>query len=351
MDLNFVPRLPLGDWAEAVVDWLTDNVAWFFSLISTITTFLIDGLADVLLSIPALILLLIFAAIAWAIRSWRLAVGSLIGFLLVVALDQWDTMLQTMAMVLVATVFAVIIAVPLGIWAASNDTVSAVVKPIMDFMQTMPAFVYLIPAVTFFSIGVVPGLVSTVIFALPPGVRMTELGIRQVDSETVEAGHSFGATRGQILRGIQLPLAVPSIMAGINQVIMLALSMAVIAGMVGADGLGKEVIEAISTLNLGLGVEAGLAVVILAVYLDRLTAALGSPSSYPTSLMSMARTRSAEKKQRADADRTAAEGAETNPTATPASALNTGAVSTTSSTAGQTHRGALAGNDNDSSTT
>lgn len=139
MDLNFVPRLPLGDWAEAVVDWLTDNVAWFFSLISTITTFLIDGLADVLLSIPALILLLIFAAIAWAIRSWRLAVGSLIGFLLVVALDQWDTMLQTMAMVLVATVFAVIIAVPLGIWAASNDTVSAVVKPIMDFMQTMPA--------------------------------------------------------------------------------------------------------------------------------------------------------------------------------------------------------------------
>jgi glycine betaine/proline transport system permease protein len=158
----------------------------------------------------------------------------------------------------------------------------------MDFMQTMPAFVYLIPAVTFFSIGVVPGVFSTIIFALPPGVRMTELGIRQVDGETVEAGEAFGATRGQILRGIQLPLAVPTIMAGVNQVIMLSLSMAVVAGMVGADGLGKEVVQAISTQNLPLGVEAGLGVVVLAVYLDRLTAALGNPSGYPTSLLALA---------------------------------------------------------------
>jgi glycine betaine/proline transport system permease protein len=144
--------------------------------------------------------------------------------------------------------------------------------------------VYLIPAITFFSIGVVPGLVATVIFALPPGVRLTELGIRGVDSETVEAGHAFGAKPGQILRGIQLPLAMPTIMAGVNQVIMLALSMAVLAGIVGADGLGKIVVQSVSTVNLSLGVEAGLGVVILAVFLDRATAALGNPADYPRSL-------------------------------------------------------------------
>lgn len=166
-----------------------------------------------------------------------------------------------------------------------NDRVSAVVRPILDFMQTMPAFVYLLPAVMFFSIGVVPGTFSTIIFALAPGVRMTELGIRHVDPEVVEAGRAYGATDRQILRGIELPMAMPSIMAGINQIIMLSLSMAVIAGMVGADGLGKEVVAAISTLNLGQGLEAGLAVVILAVFLDRLTAALGNSGDYPSSLL------------------------------------------------------------------
>lgn len=291
MDLSFIPRLPLGDWADSAVDWLTDNLAWLFDAFSWLMSFLVEGLGDLLLNIPALILLILFVALAWFIRSWRLALGTFLGFLLVVALDQWENTLLTMSLVLVSTLFAVVIAIPLGIWSARNDTVSAIVKPVMDFMQTMPAFVYLIPAVTFFSIGVVPGIFSTIIFALPPGVRMTELGIRQVDPETVEAGESFGATEGQILRGIQLPLAVPSIMAGVNQVIMLALSMAVIAGMVGADGLGKEVVSSISTLNLGLGVEAGLSVVILAVFLDRLTAAFGSLSSYPDSLLNRLRGR------------------------------------------------------------
>lgn len=291
MDLEFVPRVPLGSWVDQGIDWLTDNVAWLFDAIGFVLEFLVGGLGDILLDIPGLVLLIVFALIAWVIRSWGLALATILGFLLVTAMDQWDEMLLTMSMVLVAAVFAVIIAVPLGIWAAKSDRVSAVVKPIMDFMQTMPAFVYLIPTVVMFSIGVVPGMVSTIIFALPPGVRMTELGIRQVDSETVEAGNSFGATPGQILRGIQLPLAIPNIMAGINQVIMLALSMAVIAGFVGADGLGKEVVEAISTLNLAKGVEAGLAVVILAVYLDRLTAALGAMSDYPTSAISLIRKR------------------------------------------------------------
>lgn len=284
-DESVIPRIPLGEWVDSGFDWLKVNLSWLFDLFATIMNFLIGNLTDLLVAIPPVVLIPIFALIALTLRSWKLAVGSFIGFLLVVSMDQWETTMQTMALVLIATVAAVIIAVPLGILAAVNSTVSAIVKPIMDFMQTMPAFVYLIPAVTFFSIGVVPGVFSTIIFALPPGVRMTELGIRQVDSETVEAGEAFGATRGQILRGIQLPLAVPTIMAGVNQVIMLALSMAVIAGMVGADGLGKEVVDAIGTLNLAQGVEAGLGVVILAVFLDRLTAALGSPGNYKGSLM------------------------------------------------------------------
>ena len=288
-DDALMPRLPIGDWIDAGIDWLKDNVSWLFDLFTTVMNFLVGNLTDLLLLAPALVMIVVFAAIALLVRSWKLSLATLVGFAVVLSMEQWETMMQTMALVLVATVFAVAIAVPLGILAAVSSTVSAIVKPVMDFMQTMPAFVYLIPAVTFFSIGVVPGIFSTIIFALPPGVRMTELGIRQVDGETVEAGEAFGATGGQILRGIQLPLAIPTIMAGVNQVIMLSLSMAVVAGMVGADGLGKEVVQAISTQNLPLGVEAGLAVVVLAVYLDRLTAAIGDPSGYPTSLIALIR--------------------------------------------------------------
>lgn len=291
MDQTLIPRINVGDWVSDGIDWLTDNATWLFDAFSTVMTLLVEGFSDILLSIPVFILLAVLVLIAWFIRSWRLALGALLGFLLVMGMRQWETMLQTMSLVLVSTLTAVILAIPLGIWAAKSETVSKIVRPIMDFMQTMPAFVYLIPAVTFFSIGVVPGVFSTIIFSLPPGVRMTELGIRQVDKETVEAGRSYGATPWQILRGIQLPLAVPTIMAGINQVIMLSLSMAVIAGMVGADGLGKEVTAAISTLDVAQGVEAGLAVVILAVYLDRLTAALGDLSAYKSSLLSQIRNR------------------------------------------------------------
>ncbi|MGO3479081.1 MAG: ABC transporter permease, partial [Brachybacterium tyrofermentans] len=254
-------------------------------LISTIFNFLVGNLTYGLTALEPLVMIVILALIAWIVRSWKLALGTALTFLLVLSMEQWVHMMETMALVLVATVIAVLIAVPVGILAARNRVVSSIVRPGMDFMQTMPAFVYLIPAVTFFSIGVVPGMVATIIFALPPGVRMTELGIRQVDGETVEAGEAFGASPWQILRGIQLPLAVPTIMAGVNQVIMLSLSMGVIAGMIGAPGLGKEVVAAISSLDLALGVEAGLGVVILAVYLDRLTAALGDRGSYTGSLL------------------------------------------------------------------
>lgn len=269
-------RIPIGAWVDSAFDWLKENVAWFFDAVTWLFNFLIEVLTDVLVDLHPLVIILLLALIGWVLRSWQMAVGTVITMFFIMTMDQWVASMQTLALVLIAAVIAVIIAVPVGILAARNEAASTVIKPILDFMQTMPSFVYLIPAVTFFGIGVVPGLVATVIFALPPGVRFTELGIRGVDSETVEAGQSFGATPGQILRGVQLPLATPTIMAGINQVIMLALSMVVLAGMAGSGGLGGEVVGAISRLNVGIGVEAGLAVVILAVYLDRVTAGLGN---------------------------------------------------------------------------
>lgn len=286
--------LPIGSWVAVAVDWIKANLDGLLHVISTVVSFLVDGLSFVLLMPWFYVVIIIAALIAWLVRSWRLAIGTVISFGLIVAMGLWVPAMQTLALVLVAGAVAVLIAIPLGIWSARNATVRAVLKPALDFMQTMPAFVYLIPAIVFFSIGVVPGLVATVIFALPPGVRFTELGIRGVDSETVEAGQSFGATPGQILRGIQLPLAMPTILAGVNQVIMLALSMAVIAGMAGADGLGKLVVEAISTVNIAKGVEAGLGVVLIAVFLDRVTASLGSLGEHPRSLLGMmARRRTA----------------------------------------------------------
>ncbi|GAB2693813.1 glycine betaine/proline transport system permease protein [Microbacterium marinum] len=268
-------RIPVGDWARSAVDWIRDNLDWLLTAIATAVGWLVDSLADLLLNAPIVAVIVVLAALALLLRSWQFAVGTVITFVLILAMGQWVNSMQTLALVLVAAVIAVIIAVPLGIAAARSDRLSAGIRPVLDLMQSMPGFVYLIPAIVFFSIGVVPGVVATVIFALPPGVRLTELGIRGVDSETVEAGHAFGATPGQILRGVQLPLAMPSIMTGVNQLIMLALSMAVIAGIAGADGLGKEIVQAMSTVNIAKGVEAGLSVVILAVYLDRLTAALG----------------------------------------------------------------------------
>ena len=294
LDLLFAfPRIHVGQWAADAIDWLTVHASGFFDAVSTVMSFLVQALTDALLAMPMALGVALFVLLAWLVRSLRFAVATLVALLLVISMDQWDNSMRTLALVLIATLTAIIIAVPIGILAARSEAVSAVVKPVLDFMQTMPAFVYLIPAVTFFSIGVVPGLISTIIFALPPGVRLTELGIRQVPGETVEAGYAFGASPRQILFGIQLPLAVPTIMAGINQVIMLALSMAVIAGMVGADGLGKEVVSSISTLDIAKGVEAGLAVVIVAIYLDRLTAALGDRSLRRRSLPSLLQRRRA----------------------------------------------------------
>ncbi len=272
-----LPKIPLGTAVEVLIEWIQVHLHGFLTAISRVGTLVNDNLVDLLLAVPPLLMVVVFVLIAWMAKSWRLAVGTAITFLIIISLGQWVNAMETLVLVTLATLTALVFAIPLGIWAARNKYVSILIRPVLDLMQTMPAFVYLIPSVLFFSIGVVPGMFATLIFAMPPGVRMTELGIKQVDKETVEAGRSFGATDWQILRGIQLPLAVPTIMAGVNQVIMLALSMAVIAGMVGADGLGKEVVKALATIDIAKGTEAGLSIVFLAIYLDRVTAALGAP--------------------------------------------------------------------------
>jgi ABC-type proline/glycine betaine transport system permease subunit len=269
-------RLPIGDWVEGVVDFVTTYLTVVFDVIRSVFLALSDAVDWVLAVPPWWAIVLVVVAVAVYARGWRFGAGTLVGLLVIVAVDQWDNAMDTLALTLVAAFIAVLISIPLGIWAARSSTVSAIVRPILDFLQTMPAFVYLIPALILFRVGVVPGIVATIAFALAPGVRLTELGIRGVDAEVVEAGHAFGATPRRILRQIQLPLALPSIMAGVNQVIMLALSMVVIASMVGAPGLGRDIIQSLNRIDVGLGFEAGLSVVILAILLDRLTSTLGS---------------------------------------------------------------------------
>lgn len=272
---TLVPRVPVGEWFETVFDWIQTYFTWLFDFFSALMEFLINGLGGLLQAPHALIVIAIFAGISWVVKDWKVAIGSVIGLGYILVVDQWDYAMDTLALVLIATLVALVIGIPVGIAAGRWDSVSRVVRPVMDLMQTMPAFVWLVPAVILFGIGVASGVVATIIFALAPAVRLTELGIRQVDPEIVEAGQAFGGSPGQIMRGIQLPLAMPNIMAGVNQVIMLALSMAVIAGLVGAGGLGGQVTTAISRVDTGLGFEAGLAVVALAIYLDRVTAGIG----------------------------------------------------------------------------
>lgn len=278
-ELIELPRTPVGEWFDNLVNWCTDHLSWLFDGIGTAIESSVDALTDVLTVLPPLGLTLVLAVIALVISGWRLALFTILGFALVDSMELWEASMDSLALVLVSAVVATALSIPIGIAAARSDVVSRIVRPVLDFMQTMPAFVYLIPAIFFFSIGSVPGVVATVIFAMPPGVRLTELGIRGVDPEMVEAGEAFGTPPNRILTRIQIPLAMPSIMAGVNQLIMLSLSMVVIAGMVGAGGLGGVVLEGINRVDVAKGFEGGIAVVILAIYLDRLTGALGEGPS------------------------------------------------------------------------
>jgi glycine betaine/proline transport system substrate-binding protein len=274
-----MPRLRLGDWVDSGVDWLLAHVSWLFDAIKTVVEGMYDGIDAVLTAPEPLLLAGILAVLAWWLRGLLAGVLAFAGFALVDSLDLWERAMSTLALVLVATVIALVIAVPLGIWAARSRRVSAIVRPVLDLLQTMPSMVLLIPAILFFGLGTAAGVIATLIFAIAPGVRMTELGIRQVDKELVEAAEAFGTTPRDTLLRVQLPLALPTIMAGVNQVIMLGLSMVVIAGMAGTGGLGGAVNEAIGQLEIGYGFEAGVAIVVLAIYLDRMTSALGTQIS------------------------------------------------------------------------
>lgn len=274
--------IPLGDYFERLVIWLTESFGAFFDRVEGFVSGLIEQVEFILLWPTPYVMLGLLTCFAWWACGWRkygLAVFSIVGFLLIMGMNLWSLTMQTLALVLVSTILALIIGIPVGIAAGRSARAEQFVRPILDFMQTMPAFVYLIPAVFFFSIGKVPGAVATVIFAMPPCVRLTTLGLRQVPHDVLEASDAFGCTPGQQLFKVQLPMALPSILAGVNQTIMLALSMVVIAALIGAGGLGGQVVRGIAQLRIGLGFEGGIAIVILAMYLDRITHALGSRSA------------------------------------------------------------------------
>jgi glycine betaine/proline transport system permease protein len=267
--------IPLGDYIEVGINWMNTQWAPFFSAVSAVVGSVIFFSEEMLLSPPVWLMLPFLAALAWRVAGWKVALFALAGLFLVDGMGMWDESMKTLALVLASAAFALAVGIPLGIWAARRDTVANVLRPILDFMQTMPAFVYLIPAVLFFRLGKVPGAMATVIFSMPPAVRLTNLGIRQVSEEAVEATRAFGGNNRQLLFKVQLPLALTTILAGVNQTIMLALSMVVIAAMIGAGGLGQQVLKGIEQLRIGLGFESGLAVVILAMFLDRVTQGLG----------------------------------------------------------------------------
>ena len=281
--------IPLGDWVENAVDWLSNNASGFFNGITTGIDSMVTGLQSVLLFPNDFLMIGILAIIAYLMTSkghkpftkgaWKAGGGMLIftilGLLLLHVMGYWQETMQTIALILVSGLIALAIGIPVGVYASRNDAFDQIVRPILDFMQTLPPFVYLIPAIIFFSVGNVPGVVATIVFSLPPAVRLTNLGIRNVQQDVVEASRAFGCTQRQLLFKVQIPLAKPTILAGVNQVIMLALSMVVIASMVGAGGLGQAVYKGILKADMALGFEAGVGIVILAIFLDRVTQALG----------------------------------------------------------------------------
>ncbi|MDU1442768.1 MAG: proline/glycine betaine ABC transporter permease [Clostridium cochlearium] len=269
-------KFHVGPFFEFIVEWLKANIEPFFNLIKIIHETLIKGLENILMFPPSIVVIILFALLAYKLADKKVAVFTFVGLFFIDSMQLWSQTMQTLSLVLVSALIALLIGVPFGIMSARSEKANKILRPILDFMQTMPAFVYLIPAVLFFGMGKVPGAIATVIFSMPPAVRLTNLGIRQVPEEVVEAAKSFGSTPKQMLYKVQLPIALPTILAGVNQTIMLALSMVVVSAMIGAGGLGREVYQGITQLKIGQGFESGLAVVILAMILDRMTQAFSS---------------------------------------------------------------------------
>ncbi len=274
--MDQIPRIPFNKWTDSGIDYLQLKWGSAFETFSEFLEDLIISLQDFLIALPPVLLIIIFALLAWRYVGKKVAIFALVGLYLIYNVGLWEATMLTLAMVISSVVLCVIVGVPLGILAAKRDVAHRIIGPILDFMQTLPAFVYLLPAVTFFGLGEVPAVIATLIFAMPPVIRLTTLGIKQVPEELIELGHSFGSTFSQMLFKIELPLARATIMAGINQCIMLSLSMVVIAAMIGAKGLGGEVWRAIQRMEIGNGFEAGLAIVVLAIVLDRITQSFGN---------------------------------------------------------------------------
>jgi glycine betaine/proline transport system permease protein len=264
-------KIPIGRWGRDFFNYLTGNFAWFFDSLANFLSTVLNGMVAGLLWLPPIVIVAGVVALAWWLkRSWKLAVGVALGLLFIINQGLWDATIQTLVLVVAASTASMAIGVPIGIWAAHNERVYAVLQPVLDLMQTLPTFVYLIPVLILFGLGLAPGLIVTVIFAMPAPIRLTYLGIKSVPKPMLEAGESFGATRRQLLWKVELPSAMPTIMAGLTQCIMLSLSMVVIAALIGANGLGTPVVRALNTLNIPLGLEAGLAIVVLAIVLDRI---------------------------------------------------------------------------------
>lgn len=281
-------NLSIGAAFEALINWLQNNFQPFFDALTVAISSTITALEEILLFLPSWAMILLLTAFAWWVASRGVGIFTFLGMGLlekfqftlfgtefIIGMGFWEITMETLALILTATLLSLLIGIPIGIWAAKNDVVDATVRPILDFMQTMPAFVYLIPAVVLFGLGAVPGVIATFIFATPPCVRLTNLGIRQVSEEAIEAAQSFGSTPTQLLFKVELPMALPTILAGINQTVLLALSMVVIAALIGSGGLGDPVVEGIQQLRIAIGFEGGLAIVILAIFLDRVTQAAG----------------------------------------------------------------------------
>ncbi|MCD4806797.1 MAG: proline/glycine betaine ABC transporter permease [Methanococcoides sp.] len=268
-----ITKIPVGEAIEVLVNWIEGNFGVLLDLFSDATDYMISGLNDTLLLFPPIVFALIIGIAAYFIgkKDLKLAIGSTVGLLLIENMGLWVLSMETISLVITSASLALIIAIPLGIVSAKNEFAYHVIKPLLDLMQTMPSFVYLIPAVIFFGLGNVPGLVATIVFAMPPAIRLTTLGIQQVPKELAEVADAFGSTPWQKLTKVELPTALPSIMAGVNQCIMLSLSMVVIAAMIGARGLGYQVLIGIQRVDIGQGFEAGLGIVIIAIILDRFT--------------------------------------------------------------------------------
>ncbi|HVI48379.1 MAG TPA: proline/glycine betaine ABC transporter permease [Chitinophaga sp.] len=265
----------IGKYIEQFINWLTHNFGPFFKMIKTGVEAMADGVQWVFTFMPFYVVIALLGWLAWKRAGWGIGVVTVLGLLLIYAMGYWAPTMETLSLILVSAFIALLIGVPLGIWAARNKTAGSIMRPLLDFMQTMPAFVYLIPAVLFFGLGKVPGVFATIIFAMPPAVRLTTLGISQVPQDIVEATRSFGATTKQLLFKVELPLALPTILAGVNQTIMMSLSMVVVSAMIAAGGLGEIVLKGITQLKIGIGFEGGIAVVILAIILDRITQSFG----------------------------------------------------------------------------